>query len=527
MATAVAALGAMCLFLIPLANGASAATKFDDYQMVGSARGVTFTFTFQNFVLEKILDIGIPHAAVELGTSAGGAARAEAAQLFPGDVIAGAAPGALADLGDGISDGFAEAPPPFSTIGGAAGDAVPRALPGYSVSYYPPGQSNDFDTASGVLKQAIPREAGPVSLENSRIQTESNLKDATATATSHRVLIANGTTPILEAASIRTTSFAKATGSIVTHTARTTIHDLTLTLGPDLIIKVGGLVTEATTSSNGEIGDGDASITVSDVRVISGDNTFAATIDGKGIHVTGPVPEEVPEVPTSIDQDIGQLINAAAEGIAASGVSIRTARAVKIVEESSAETSMGGLIIGFIGSVPRLPSATSIAVEAIQPIIDEQFPTYCPARGKLPKPLQEEDIPPPFDEIFTALPVCVSPQLIPGPGTGVVTAVSLGSVNSLSAASPAFVFEPGGGPPFSPPGDIPGGFPPVPPGGDFGFPGGNGTTPPGGQPQPQQPLFGLVAKMPPGALLGSGLAFLVVAVAMAMGPSLRRWRAVT
>jgi hypothetical protein len=511
----VAAIGATCLFLIPLANGASAATKFDDYQMVGFARGVTFTFSFKNFVLEKILDIGIPHASIELGTSAGGAARAEAAQLFPGDVIAGAAPGALG----GLADGLGEAPPPFSTIGGA----LPRSLPGYSVSYYPPGQSADFDTTSGVLKQKVPTNAGPITVENSRIETMARLGDASASATSHRVLIANGTTPVLEAASIQSKSFAKANGSIVTHTARTTIHDLTLTLSPDVIVKIGGIVTEATTSSNGELGDGDASIKVSDVRVISGETTYAAVIDGKGIHVTAPIPEQLPSgLETNLEDADPTKVE---EGITGTGISIRAGSVVKTFDEASAETSVGGLIIAFTGVVPRLPPAPQIVADALEPII-EGIPTYCPAEGKLPRPLNDQEIPPPFDQIFTQLPVCVSPQLIPGPGSGVITTVSLGSVDSLSDASPAFAFEPGGVPPIGPPGDIPGGDFAPGPGGDFGLPGGNGTTPPGGQ-QTQQPLFGLVARMPPGALLASGLVFIIVAVALAMGPSLRRWRPVT
>ena len=516
IATAVAALGATCLLLIPLSNGAQAASKFDDYQMVGFARGLTFSFSFKDFVLQKILDIGIPHAATELGTSAGGAARAEAAQVFPGDVIAGAAPSALA----GISGGLAGAPPPFSTIGGM----VPSTLPGYSVSYYPPGQAQNFDTVSGALKRQLPGTAGPISVQNSEIETAAHLKDAMAKATSNRVLIANGTTPVLEAGSIATSSVAKANGSNVSHVAQTVIHDLTLTLSPDLIIKIGAVVTKATTTSNGETADGDASITVSDVRVVSGGDTYAATIDGKGIHITGPVPADVP---TSIDTDLGQQIDAIAKGISDSGVQIRTGNVFKEIDEASAETSVAGLIIGFTGTIPRPPSATSVAIQVIQPIIDMAFPTYCPAKGKLPQPLQERDIPAPFAEAFKSLPVCISPQIIPGGGTGTIASLSLGSVDSLSAASAAFVFEPGVTPPVNPPVDIPGGDFGTPPGGDFGIPGGgNGGTPPTSQ-QPQAALTGLVAKMPPGALLGAGVAFLIVAVAVAMGPSLRRWRALT
>jgi hypothetical protein len=108
----------------------------------------------------------------------------------------------------------------------------------------------------------------------------------------------------------------------------------------------------------------------------------------------------------------------------------------------------------------------------------------------------------------------------------VVASLSLGSVDSLSAASAGFVFEPGVNPPVNPPVDIPGGGLGPIPGGDLGLPGDNGGAVQPGQQQPAA-LFGRVAKMPPGALLAAGVVFLIFAVGLAMGPSLRRWRAVT
>ena len=505
IATVVGALGAGCLLLLPLAMGAGAATpQLQDYQTVGFARGLTFTFSFRQFVLEKILDVGVPHAATELGTSAGGAARAEAAQVFPGDVVAGAAPGALG----GIADGLSGAPPPFSTVGGA----FPRSIPGYSLSYYPPGQTSNTDTVSGLLKQPVSTSAGPLAVENSRIQTAAHLTDASAAVTSNGVLLSNGATPVIDAASVQSTSIAKANGSIVTHTARTAIHDLTLTLSPGLIVKVGGLVTQATTSSDGSAGNGNASITVSDVRVISGSNTYSATIDGTGIHVTGLIPAEVPgSVPGSINTNLGQQIDSVVKGITDSGISIRTAQVFESVNGASSEASVGGLIIGFTGGIPRLPPAPDVVAQVIRQFVDS-VKTYCPS--------QDKSIPPPFDAATKQLPVCVSPQLIPGPGTGIVTTVSLGSVDSLSAASTSEIIS---APPLTPPNVFTPGTGSFVPGTPGSVGSGAGTAPPSSTtPFPRTQLFGLVARMPSQALIGSGLGFLVVAALVAMGPSLRR-----
>jgi hypothetical protein len=343
------------------------------------------------------------------------------------------------------------------------------------------------------------------------------LKDATAAATSHRILLANGATPILEAASIRSTSVAKADADSVTHIARTEVHDFTLTLTPDMIIKVGAIVTEATTNSNGSTSDGRASIKISDVRVVSGGTTYSATIDGKGIHITG-LPEGIPG---SFDVDLAQSV--LYQGLSEIGVSIRAADDVEIIEGASSEASIGGLIIGFGGRVPRFP-VPAIVDEALTPVIDA-IKTYCPAQGKLPPPAQDQDIPPPFDGVFKPLPVCVSAQLIPGGGTGVVSSISIGSVGSLSAASTGIEL-----PPINPPGGttgfVPGPY--VPPGTvtgpGFVQPPGAGT---GGTPTAPKQLFGLAARLPSGALVFPALGFLVLAAALAMGPSLRRWRRAT
>ncbi|TMK22248.1 MAG: hypothetical protein E6G68_02320, partial [Actinobacteria bacterium] len=60
MAAAAGALGAACLLLLPLANGAGAQPQtLDSYTLIGKARGLTLTFAFKDFVIPQILDIGI------------------------------------------------------------------------------------------------------------------------------------------------------------------------------------------------------------------------------------------------------------------------------------------------------------------------------------------------------------------------------------------------------------------------------------------------------------------------------------
>jgi hypothetical protein len=137
-------------------------------------------------------------------------------------------------------------------------------------------------------------------------------------------------------------------------------------------------------------------------------------------------------------------------------------------------------------------------------------------------------LPKEFTDAFPDLPLCVSPNAIPGPGSGVVTSFAIGSVRSTSIAVRGFDLE------EPPPIDLPidgGGFgPPLGPidtspvPGGFVQPGTNGGT---GQPVGRPQLFGLVARLPAGALLGGGVVLLALAIGVAMGPSLRSWRRVT
>jgi hypothetical protein len=291
------------------------------------------------------------------------------------------------------------------------------------------------------------------------------------------------------------------------------VHDIVITPSAGLTIKIGSLVSQAMASSDGTTSEGEATLTLSDVHVIQGTTEYAATIDSKGIHLKGPIPEGAPD---SIDVDVAQDLSTLAKGLQNSGLTIRAAQAFRNIEGAASEASIGGLIVELRADIPRIPVAQQLVTQTIGPIIDQNFPTYCPA--------QDERIPPPFDQITKALPVCLSPQLIPTGGNGTITSIAIGSVDAVSAASTGFVQTPvGGGPGDFGPGPVGGLGPDISP---PGFGGGGAVPPAGPAAQPRDTrLFGLVARMPPGALLAGGLTFLVIAVAMSIGPSLRPWRA--
>ena len=473
IAAAAAALGAACLlFTFPTGAGAAGppATTLDSYSMHGKARGLTITFGFQNFVIPTILDVGVPHAVSNLTSAASGQALSEASQAYPGDVIAGATD------------------PQF-----------PGGFPGYKHVAYPPGGKIDTETTSSLFGHDtnIPSQLGPIAMEKGHLLVSAAADNSTSRVTSQRVAFG----PV-DITSIQSSSVSTVTTSAGSTVTRTIIHGITIAPSPMLTIKIGTLVSEATATSDGNQGDGSAALNLSDVRVISGGTTFAATIDQDGVHVTGPVPGQVP---SSLDQSLTLGVSGALSDLTNSGVTIRTAKAVKIINGSQSETGIGGLLIIINGQIPDV-TYPAVLNQVLAPIYD-RFPVFCPP--------------------IPNFPVCITPAVIPGPGVGGVTTISIGNVDAIAAANGSIVSEvPGGG---TTTGLTTGAaFNPGTTGAPFPTTTGGGTTTGGttgttGTPQ-QTRLFGLVARMPSGALTGTGLGFLVVAVALGIGPSLRRWR---
>jgi hypothetical protein len=215
------------------------------------------------------------------------------------------------------------------------------------------------------------------------------------------------------------------------------------------------------------------------------------------------VPEQLPN---SLGQSLTLGVTGGLTDLTNSGVTIRTAKPIRAADGGQSEASIGGLLISITGQIPNLPPFPDVVNQVIGPVLT-RFPVICP-----PVP---------------GLPVCLTPQAIPGPGNAGITTISIGNVDAVAAASALEVTPPylGGTTGGTTGGATVSTFIPGTTGGPFTTTGSPGTSTPGttGSARPVQ-LFGLAARMPSGALTGFGLGFLVVAVALAMGPSLRRWR---
>jgi hypothetical protein len=489
-AAAAGAIGAMLLIVAPLSSGAHADEPvLAGLTLNGLADGFHMDFGFTTYVLPKILDIGSPHANSTLSSEAGGTARAVAAQVFPGDVVTGAY---------GEKSPF---PPPFPAPG----------FPGYREANYPGAKetaqydaNDDTNTVAALFNQNIPTTAGPLTFAASHLKTVVSATASEALVTTQGVDLAG----VLHIANIETYTKADAQGTLVGQLARSTISDLTLKLAEDVSITIGTISSAANSSSNGETGKAAASLKISDVEVIIAGQHIRATIDNKGVHLVGLSGAIPADIPQSLKQEFGAVLNQ-------TKINITTSDAVEIAEGTGGEASVGGLTITMQTAVPNffIPDAGAALLEQIYNN-DTLGHTYC---------LKEQEP----QQIFTNVPVplCLTPvQLVPGFGQGAFATLSFGTVRATADAAKPFVLPPidNGG---TTGGFTTGGFVPPIVGGTTGIgtTTGGGTT--GGNPPATPPrLFGLAAKLPPGALLGTGAGFLLLAVALAFGPSLRRWR---
>lgn len=464
-------LGAALLVVSPLLTRARAAEPLlAGLDLNGVARGLEINFGFRDFVIEKIVDVGIPHASTELNSEGGGQARAVASQFFPGDLIAG-----------------------------AAGEQ----LPGYREANFPTGKDTaERDANDDAHTAGNPLNAGPLSIVNSHLKALASETASSALVTTSRFALGGPAGPVLSVSQFEMFSDANGKGSPVVQEVRSSVRDVALTLSPEVTIKIGELRSTARSTSDGQDGEADANFTVSDVEVVVAGVSIRAAIDQDGLTLTG-FPEEVPP---AIRQSLTQKVENATQQ---TELLISTPEPTEIVEDASSEASVGGLLIRFQGTIPSvfLPGA---AATIMGQIID-RIPTMC-FRELEPQ------------QIFANFPVplCFTPAP-PGGGTAGVTSITLGAVRATASAARPFTL-----PPVGPPidgvggGDLGGGFVAPPP--EIPFDPGTGGAQPQPQAQPRRQLYGLVAKMPPGALLGAGAGLLVFAIAVAMGPSLRRWR---
>ena len=467
VAVALVALGSACLVLVPRAGVARAApVTLESYRTFGVARGAEFSFTFRGSLFEPLLHIGIPYARSGLKSEAGATSNSAAGQVYPGDLIASQ-----------VGDDF----------------------PGIASAAYPPGRDH--------VKDLVPFPGdGPVTADSGRVRAEAAADHAIGQVTTAGGGFANGDVPLLTLGASRSTSEASLTEEGVVQTVRSTVNGIELDLAEDFSIRIEQVVSSAEAHSDGVEADAEARLTVGGVVVELGGQTLEATIDDQGLHLSDPL-QDVLGVPLDLEQ-------AVQAGLRQLGVSITTAGPVRIVDGATAESSVGGLVIGLTGEIPIVPVPQAFAQligEVRNALPDEASDPIC----------FQEDLDPTFP-----LPLCLGVNFLPGPGSGMVQTLSIGNVNAIAGASlapPTDGGDDGGG------GDDdgflgiptdPGGDGPAAPGnGGDGNGDGNGDGGPGGV-----RLTGLLARMPPGVLLGFGLAFFVVAalVSLASPARLRR-----
>jgi hypothetical protein len=482
---------------------APAATPIADYKAGGEARGVDIGFTFQKSVFARLVDLGLPWSRTDLSSEAGGAARGEAAQLFPSDLVIG---------------------------------AVGEAFPGYRRAVYPateddpkPVDEGGVTDSFGPLAAAGRIAAGPLGIDTGRVRVTASADEASGLATTNRIVL--GTSfPQLAIESLQSFTESRRAADHVEHVARTTARNIRIAVSKDLVVSVRELVSEALTRSDGQQPAAERHLTVSGVQVRMGGTTYEAAIDENGIRLVG----APPGLPGAIPQKLTQTLNIALEQ---AQVQITLAGGSATVEDVGADASVGGLVIRLLGVVPSIfvPEAVTRIQQTVVEIIESQEILPDLVRQLFSRSICYVDdvkpiLPKQLADNLPDLPLCVSPQLIPGPGSGIETSIAIGAVRSSSAAVQEISFEEpptngggsdGGGTGGPGLGPGPGGLGDLGGSGSNGFFGGGGGTASGPGTGGPRVLYGLVARLPSSALLGAGGGLLALSLALAAGPSLR------
>jgi len=151
-AASVAACVASLLLFVAAVSAPAATTPIESYRATGDARGLDLSFTFQNSLFERLVDIGIPRAHSDLTSESDGTSIGSAAQLFPGDLIVG-----------------------------AAGEQ----LPFYRQAVYPPTKADpepvDEAHTTDVFRLPGTVGRGPLSIDSSYMKATASLKESSGT----------------------------------------------------------------------------------------------------------------------------------------------------------------------------------------------------------------------------------------------------------------------------------------------------------------------------------------------------------
>jgi len=482
-ARAAAAAGAACLLAIPLAGGANASSgpAISVYESTGTGHGIGMRFAVTPSIFDPLLDVALLHGTTGISSQGAGQAQAIASLLFPGSLVVGGA-GCAGVPGGLWVQGFSPPPP---------------ACPSEQEATLNPDQRSSFNPDfDPVANEVLDR----VTLNQGKVRAATEIGEAETVTYVQDIALAttpNGP-PIIHIDSLRITTLATATSERVGHRVAVNANDVSLLDG---LITIGSLSSLAETTSDGIAGEADGRLTLKDVSVDDGTTSREAIIDHEGIRITDP--------DLSREQRLGLQENIKTELLQA-GLMITIGSPVEIVEGSRAEATVGGLVLSVTGRVPIVAYPDELAPALAD--VFEQVPTRCL-----------------YDFGADALPVCFGAGVLPGPGTTPRASFSIASASAFTVGSPLDFGFGGGEIPTVPtvpfdPGNT--GGSPFQPGGSFDpSPSVPARGPETSQiPPPVQargPLVGLVAKMPSAALLGAGLALMVLALGLALGPSLR------
>jgi len=330
-AAAMAAAIACALLLVGATSAPAAAPAIESYLSQGEARGLDVSFTFSGSIFERLLDLGVPHARSVVSSEGGASSRGVAAQVFPGDLIIGA-----------VGESFAGYRQAVYPIEDKMHDPADDAHAGDSLRQ--PGQMASMITA------------GPLMVDTGHLTTTATPDSGSGLVTTNLVTLGMDT-PLVTVKSIESDSKSTRSADHVEHVARTVAHDIRILVSPQLSVAIGGLVAQARTTSDGVSPAAETSLKISDVSVQMNGTTYAATLDENGLRTVGAPQVSLPSplsgslIPNSIPEDANQTL-ALLEKQA--GVQIATAPATKIVEDSSSEASLNGLLVTFTGTIPNV-----------------------------------------------------------------------------------------------------------------------------------------------------------------------------
>jgi hypothetical protein len=500
---AAAAASAACFAMLATAPHASA-DSLQVYDAGGSGDGVVATFAVKPSIFDPLLQAGALHTETSLNSAAGGSGHSLSAPVFPGSFAVGAIKGAIGCAG--LPGGWIFGTyPPYPTCPETQEFVVADSNTATNVTFGPSQTRAVFQAVRDHVKFKIVHAYAHADLG----EASSYVKSA-----DYAVVQDDATPPIVSAREVSVTNSGAHGDTQLTQTIQVEMKGVEILGG---LIKIGSIVSNATVASDGIAGIANGTFTMSDVTVTMNNVAHRAHIDQDGVTIED----------KNQKQKL-QLNEVFSETMIQAGITIRAASPLPIVDGAQAEESVAGLQLTFSATPPGVVVPSQLAPVFSQ--IVDNVPTKC----------VYELVPPQVDAV-AHVPLCFNAaSLAPGSHNTPTLSISLASVNAFAVASTLASF--GGGDFGS------GGTGSL--GSDLGsglgggtdadvlgeqFSKGSGSTGTGSgsyglgagpapQPRAQVPL-GLVARLPSTVPLVAGALFLVLAVALALGPSLRHARA--